>query len=155
LVLNPAYNGKNFGSFLVSNSVKQLRKDQYVRALISYASGDRHVGYVYQASNWNYYGLSAQKNDFWIDGRIKERGSTKGLNGSWVPRPRKHRYALIFDSKLEMKWQHEKYPKKMPSENDCYGCNGVGTVKKREGGETECPICKGTGEVMIINSEVS
>lgn len=146
LVLKPDYNGGNFTSFLVANSIKLLRKDTYVRALISYATSDRHVGYIYQATNFKYYGLTTAKKDFWVDGKIQERGSTKDKVGVWVNRPRKHRYALIFDKSLHMNWQENKYPKEHEVSNDCYGCEGKGEVLSR-GEIFKCPICNKTNHI--------
>jgi hypothetical protein len=52
-------NDKNQASFLVANSMKLLPKPTIV---ISYAdTGQGHVGYVYQACNFIYLGLSVKK----------------------------------------------------------------------------------------------
>ena len=50
LVLYPEYNGGNYASFLVANSLKQLPHGTFV---VSYADwgGWHHIGYVYQATN--------------------------------------------------------------------------------------------------------
>ena len=54
-------NEKNQSSFLVSNSMKLLPKPTIV---ISYADNAQgHVGYVYQATNFLYTGLSANRVD--------------------------------------------------------------------------------------------
>jgi len=142
LVMKPEYNGGNYTSFLVANSIKLLRKKCNVRALIAYATSDRHVGYIYQATNFKYYGLTAPKKDFWVDGKIQERGSTKGKKGIWVNRPRKHRYVLIFDKTLKIRWEEQPYPKEQPSNLKCYGCDGKGFVVSR-GEKYNCPICQG------------
>ena len=50
-------NDKNQASFLVANSIKLLPKPTIV---VSYADTNKgHVGYVYQATNFIYTGLSA------------------------------------------------------------------------------------------------
>ena len=93
-----------------------LRKETNVRAILSYADSDYHVGYIYQATNFKYYGLTAPKKDFWIlqeDGTYKkhQRGKIRELQGEWRPRSRKHRYLLIFDKRLKCKWKEQPYPK--------------------------------------------
>jgi hypothetical protein len=75
-----------------------------------------HHGYIYQATNWKYYGLAPEKSDFFYsDGGGQERqlwrGSTKGLSGEWRKRSRKYRYMLVYDPTLHVKWKQEPYPK--------------------------------------------
>ena len=111
LVLNPKYNGKNYGSMLVARSLKFL-KQKYVKAVISYADSSRHIGAIYQAANFGYYGLTAQKTDYQMpDGSFKQRGKTKGMGGTWVPRTRKHRYIYVIDKSTKVIWTKEPYPK--------------------------------------------
>jgi hypothetical protein len=100
----------NLASFFVSRTIKFLRKETNVRVLLSYADSGFHQGTVYKACNFKYYGESAVKKDFWIkqdDGSyIKHvRGKMKHLEGEWRPRNRKHRYVLIYDKNLTMKWE--------------------------------------------------
>ena len=107
---------KNLTSWFLSKSIKQLRKDEYVRAIISYADSKYHHGYIYQATNFKYYGLAPQKSDFFEElsnGETRQvwRGSVKGKQGEWIPRSRKHRYMLVYDKSLKIKWQEEPYPK--------------------------------------------
>ena len=114
--LDPEYNGRNFGSWFLSRCIKLLRHDTNVRALISYADADYHSGYLYQATNFKYYGLTAPRKDFWVkqpDGSFKKqsRGKTKGVDGEWRPRSRKHRYLLTYDKSLKPKWHEAPYPK--------------------------------------------
>jgi predicted N-acetyltransferase YhbS len=111
LVLEPALNGKNVGSSFIAYSLKELKKKK-IRAVISYADSDRHVGAVYQAANFGYYGLSPQKNDFiFSNGKKLTRGKSKGFVGEWIPRSRKHRYVYLIDKSLKIIWPKEKYPK--------------------------------------------
>ena len=103
-------------SQFVATSIKQLREKTDVRAMLSYADSRYHTGYIYQALNFKYYGLTAQKDDYWFeqpDGSfIKHtRGKVKGTKGEWRPSPRKHRYLIVYDKKLEPKWIEEAYPK--------------------------------------------
>ena len=54
-------NTKNQASFLVANSIKLLPK---ISIIVSYADTEHgHVGYVYQATNFLYTGLSADRVD--------------------------------------------------------------------------------------------
>ena len=99
----------NLASWFVSRSIRMLRKDTRVRAILSYADDNHHKGTVYRACNFGYYGLTAQKSDFWIkqdDGSLKKhsRGSVRGLDGEWRPRSRKHRFLLVYDKTLTCQW---------------------------------------------------
>ena len=99
----------NLASWFVSRCIRKLRKTCTVRSILSYADNDYHEGTVYKASNFKYYGLTAEKKDFWIlqeDGSYVKhvRGKTKGVAGEWRPRSRKHRFVLTFDKTLEMRW---------------------------------------------------
>lgn len=62
LVIMPKYNGENYASYLVGNSLKLLPNKTFV---VSYADwgGWNHVGYVYQATNWLYTGLTKARTD--------------------------------------------------------------------------------------------
>jgi GNAT superfamily N-acetyltransferase len=112
LVLLPDRNGKNYGSMLIGRSIKLLRKLKPVRAVITYAESTRHYGAVYQATNFIYCGTSTPKKDFYLaDGTKQERGKTKGVAGSWVNRPLKHRYVMLFDKTLNLKWVRKPYVK--------------------------------------------
>jgi GNAT superfamily N-acetyltransferase len=104
LVIRPEFNGKNYGSFLISHSIKLLRKKTNVRAIITYAESPRHNGGIYRASNFTYCGLTSPKSDFFVNGKIQERGTTKDIDGEWRPRPIKHRFVKLFDSDLNLKW---------------------------------------------------
>jgi hypothetical protein len=107
---------KNLTSWFLSRAIKQLRKNNDVRALISYADSKYHHGYIYQATNFKYYGLSSQKSDFfYVDENGKEkqlwRGKTSDYVGEWRQRSRKHRYMLVYDKSLKVKWNEQPYPK--------------------------------------------
>jgi len=96
----------NITSWFVSRCIRQLRKDTRVRAIISYADSSFHGGTIYRACNFKYCGLSDTKKDFYYaDGTKHSRGKTKGVDGEWRDRSRKHRYVMIFDKKLELKWK--------------------------------------------------
>ncbi len=116
LCINPHKFEKNITSFFLSNSVYLLRKAVKVTALLTYADSDFHNGYVYQACNFKYYGLTAPKKDFFIlqsDGSYKklQRGKCRGLVGEWRDKSQKHRYLIVYDKSLQTLWTEEKYPK--------------------------------------------
>lgn len=107
---------KNLTSWFVSRCLKLLRRDHYVRAVISYADSRYHHGYIYQATNFKYYGMTAPKTDFYIktlDGKERQvwRGKVKDMDGEWKARARKHRYMIVYDKTLTVKWKEQQYPK--------------------------------------------
>jgi len=111
LVLSPDTNGENCGSYLLGRSLRQLKKDGY-RAVVSYADIELHVGFIYQATNFTYHGLTTKKCDFFIDGIKQSRGTTRGKSGEWRPRNQKHRYVYLLDKTLTVKWPQKEFPKK-------------------------------------------
>lgn len=114
----------NLASWFLSRCIKLLRKETTVKAILSYADSNHHNGVVYAASNFEYYGLTGPKPDFWIkqeDGTyIKHnRGKTKGIEGEWRPRTRKHRFLMVFDKTLTVLWKKETWvSKKQVSMNE-------------------------------------
>jgi len=116
LCINPHKYEKNITSFFLSASINLLKKQKKVVAILTYADSGYHYGYIYQACNFLYYGLTDQKNDFFInqpDGTTKklQRGKCKHLDGQWIPKNRKHRYLIIYDKTLKTIWQKQNYPK--------------------------------------------
>ena len=110
LVMHPSLNGGNHTSWFVSKSIKLLKQKYDVRAIISYAdSSAGHTGSIYRACNALYCGTTEPKNDFYVNGKIQERGKTKGVDGEWGERPIKHRYIWLFDKSLKLNWPVEKY----------------------------------------------
>jgi hypothetical protein len=126
---------KNGASILISKSFKYLPKPSII---VSYADMEQgHVGYVYQACNFIYTGLSAKRTDWKIKGMEHLHGQTiadmsRNVSGSRVEymkktygsdfylkeRSRKYRYVYILGNKyekLELKkqllYKEEKYPK--------------------------------------------
>ena len=88
---------KNSESHAIAIAIRLLRKTYPVSLVVTYAdSGVGHVGTIYKASGFKYLGLTAQKSDFFIDGKIQQRGSTRGKKGEWKPRSRKHLYIKDF-----------------------------------------------------------
>lgn len=104
-------NLKNEASILVGNSLSMLPKGLFI---VSYAdSSQDHLGYVYQATNFIYTGLSAKRTDWKIEGlehlhnativdqfrghpnRAQAVREMYGDRFKLVDRPRKHRYIFI------------------------------------------------------------
>lgn len=116
LCINPHRHKKNITSFFLSGSIKMLRKIKDVVALLTYADTVNHTGYIYQACNFKYYGLTSLKKEFYVlqgNGTYKklQRGKCKHLNGEWRERSQKHRYMIIYDKNLKTVWQQKPYPK--------------------------------------------
>jgi hypothetical protein len=99
----------NITSWFVSRCIRRFRKDATVRAILSYADSSKHTGVIYRACNFQYYGMTSLKKDFYYaDGTKHSRGKVKGAEGEWKERTRKHRYLMIFDKELEKKLKWEK-----------------------------------------------
>lgn len=61
--------GKNTESWFLSKTFLMLPKD--ILILLSYAdSGKNHTGYIYQATNWIYTGMSNGSNEFEFEGSL-------------------------------------------------------------------------------------
>lgn len=88
---------KNSESKFIGIALRLLQKDHLVIGIITLAdSSVGHCGTIYKASGFTYIGLSSPKKDFYVDGKIQQRGKTKGINGEWKPRSQKH----VFFKKL-------------------------------------------------------
>lgn len=120
--------GKNILSYFVSQSLKMLPKPTVI---VSYADSSKgHHGYIYQATNWVYTGLSIPFKDICIEGMenlhhttIEDitRGKTnrvatlKQIFGDklyYKERDRKHRYIYFLGNKNQIKEMKSKlkYP---------------------------------------------
>jgi len=108
-------NKKNEASYLVSNSLKLLPRPMIV---VSFADTSvNHTGYVYQACNFIYTGLSAKRTD--VDTGEKHARHVKGFDPTKrVDRPQKHRYIYFLGSKKErrdlrskLRYGEQAYPK--------------------------------------------
>ena len=100
----------NITSWFLSRCIRRFKKDANVSAILSYADSTRHNGVIYRACNFKYYGLTDPKKDFYYaDGTKHSRGSTRGIDGEWRDRSRKHRYLMVFDKTLDVLWKEEKY----------------------------------------------
>lgn len=117
---------KNTLSFFVSNTLKLLPKPLVI---VSYADTSQgHHGYIYQATNWNYTGLSAEFKDYYVKGLEHLHGATIfdmsrgqenradwlrqkfGDNLIMIDRPRKHRYFYFLGNKYQVKDMINKNP---------------------------------------------
>jgi hypothetical protein len=127
------YNRKNEASRLISKSLKMLPES----VVVSFADTEQgHVGYVYQACNFMYTGLSAKRTDWKIKGKEHLHGQTiadefrgienraKAIRQKYgddfylKERSRKHRYVYIVGSKTfkkkalkSLKYDIMNYPK--------------------------------------------
>lgn len=149
LCMLPNLNGTNATSYLLGGSIKLLKQQKFVRAIITLACSERHVGSIYQVCNFTYYGLSDSKTDFYCeDGKLNPRGSTKSMRGVWLPRAKKHRYAYILDPTLKCNYQECERPTIDETiELEC--CNGTHKVYDTGFGVWyTCPRC--TGELKIL-----
>lgn len=128
-------NIKNEASMLVSHSLKLLPQNKII---VSFADSEQnHIGYVYQACNFLYCGLSAKRTDWKVKGQEHLHGITIADQFRGQPnrsqlmrdkygddfylkqRPRKHRYIFIIGSRkykkealANLKYAMEPYPKK-------------------------------------------
>lgn len=141
LCVLPQLNGTNATSYLLGGSIKQLKKNG-VRAVITLADDSRHSGSIYQVCNFTYYGLTDKKSDFFRwDGKVNPRGSTKEVQGVWMNRTRKHRYAYIMDKNLKCNYNEEPKPQKGET-NDYDCCGGTKQVNDQRFNKWySCPKC--------------
>ena len=95
LAILPKYNGNNYASYLVSHSLKKLPTGTFV---VSYADwgGWHHVGYVYQATNWLYTGLTKARTDKYSEGHSRHYAKDETRRQE---RTAKHRYIFLVGSK--------------------------------------------------------
>lgn len=125
LVINEGLE-KNVLSFLVSQSLSQLPKPMVI---VSYAdTSQNHHGYIYQATNWVYTGLSVPFKDYYVKGmehlhngtimdmsrgqenRVDWLRQKFGENLIMIERPRKHRYFYFIGTKKQSKDMKNKLP---------------------------------------------
>lgn len=122
-------NEKNQASFLVAKSMQLLPQPSIIVSYADTAQG--HVGYVYQATNFLYTGLSANRIDWTIKGQEHKHAKTIGDGKTledirsehgddfyYVERSRKHRYIFFIGNKRQKKemlsklnYKIEPYPK--------------------------------------------
>lgn len=118
LVILPEYSGNNTASYLIAHSLKMLPNYTFV---VSYAdTAWSHIGYVYQATNWLYTGLSAKRNDTYQPNGLHPRSYDKDNHSDLKQtRSQKHRYVYLVGNKREKREMrkelkypiYDKYPK--------------------------------------------
>jgi hypothetical protein len=129
----------NSASFLVSQSLKLLPKPSIV---VSYADTKQgHVGYIYQATNFLYTGLSASRVDWAVKGleHMHSKTLSEGMTLETMmakygdkfyhkERDRKHRYIIFTGSKnqkkklnKQLKYVTSDYPKGDSARYDASG----------------------------------
>ena len=127
---------KNVLSFFVSQTLKKLPSPNVI---VSYAdTSQNHHGYIYQATNWIYTGLSAKRFDYKVKGlehlhsaslmdhagrgvakdKVLKLKKMYGDRLYTLDRPRKHRYFYVLGNKRQRKemirdlaYKVEPYPK--------------------------------------------
>lgn len=136
---------KNLASIIVGRSLAMLPRPSIV---VSYAdTGQGHVGFVYQATNFFYTGLSAAFKDPMVKGMEHKHHTTIGDEGRghesrveflrekygaenvyYIERDRKHRYVYFCASKTDtkklrsaLKYRIEAYPKGETKRYDASG----------------------------------
>jgi hypothetical protein len=142
---------KNTLSFFVSKTLNMMPNPSVI---VSYAdTSQNHNGYIYQATNWIYTGLSAKFMDYMVKGLEHLHGASifdlsRGQENrvEWLKqkfgddlymkeRPRKHRYFYFIGSKKEKKqmmnelpYEIEPYPK---GENKRYDASYIPTIQTK------------------------
>jgi len=104
-------NKKNAASFLIGGSLKMLPKDLFV---VSYADSQMgHIGYVYQATNWIYTGITKARTDIFSESGHSRHHCADVSKRQY--RSAKHRYVTFTGSKKtmikELRYPIAPYPK--------------------------------------------
>ena len=112
---------KNLTSYFLGHSLKLLPKPKII---VSYAdTSQNHNGYIYQATNWIYTGLSAKRTERFDPNNPNKHSKTvtetmNYKNLSIRERPQKHRYVYFIGSKKQkkemmnnLKYEIKPYPK--------------------------------------------
>ena len=102
LAILPEFSGQNnFASKLVGQSLRMLPKGYYIVSYADYG-GWGHIGYVYQATNWLYTGMTKERTDI-----FSESGHSRHYDKEETKRQirtAKHRYIFIVaESKTQKK----------------------------------------------------
>lgn len=144
LCMSPSLNRTNATSYLLSGSIRQLKKQGVIKAIITLADSSHHVGSIYQVCNFKYYGLTKKATDFYrADGKVNPRGKCGAWHGVYLPRTRKHRYAYILDDSLKVLYDEQPKPK-LNDTHDVECCGGSGKVYDKRFDEWyTCPKCCG------------
>lgn len=114
------HGNKNSASMLVGRSLRLLPTPMVVMSYADTAQG--HVGYIYQATNWIYTGLSTKSKDPIVEGaegaHNRHNHERSGKVIGYIDRPRKHRYVYFCGNRRERKemrralrYEEQPYPK--------------------------------------------
>ena len=115
VVINEGLGLKNLPSRLISGAIKALRPQRLI--LVSYAdTAWGHHGFIYQATNWIYTGVSAKRKDRDAGGVHQRHKFDK--SAPMVDRSTKHRYVMFVGDKrfkrecmVSLRYGTEEYPK--------------------------------------------
>lgn len=110
LAIKDGFGGHNYANYLVGHSLKMLPNKTFV---VSYAdTGWTHIGYVYQATNFLYTGLSAKRLDRFSNGKHPRCYDKNNAPEEYQTRNQKHRYVyLVGDKRTKKQMLKElKYP---------------------------------------------
>ena len=112
---------KNLTSYFLSNCLKLLPNNKII---VSYAdTSQNHHGYIYQATNWLYTGLSAKRTERYDINNPQKHSKTVTETMNYYDlavreRPQKHRYVIFTGTKKQkktlkkqLKYKILKYPK--------------------------------------------
>ena len=112
---------KNLTSYFLSNCLKLLPNNKII---VSYAdTSQNHHGYIYQATNWLYTGLSAKRTERYDVNNPQKHSKTVTETMNYYDlavreRPQKHRYVIFTGTKKQkktlkkqLKYKILKYPK--------------------------------------------
>lgn len=107
---------KNVLSWFVGSVLKSLSNTPIV--IVSFADdGVGHKGYVYQATNWVYTGMTAERTDKYMPGNKHPRHYTEEFAHLRKLRTSKHRYVYVPNRKLrkrffnDLRYEILPYPK--------------------------------------------
>ena len=121
---------KNTLSFFVSNSIKLINQNLI---LVSYADTKmNHHGFIYQATNWIYTGMTKERTDIGCEDGKHSRHYSKNIDYSIRKfRSAKHRYVYFIgikknEFKHNLKYKIEQYPK---GENKRYDASYQPTIQ--------------------------
>lgn len=137
LAILPEYSGSdNLASRLVGQSLKMLPKGYYIVSYADYG-GWGHIGYVYQATNWLYTGMTKARTDIYSESGHSRHYSKEETKRQ--VRTAKHRYIFIVAESKTKKKQMLKdmrykivseYPKGLSRHYDTN--NPIGLVDKEK-----------------------
>jgi len=130
---------KNVLSYFLSNCLKMLSDDLII---VSYADTSQgHTGYIYQATNWIYTGLSAKRTERYDIDNPQKHSKSVTDSKKYIyedlairDRPQKHRYVFFTGNKKhkhqlrkQLKYKEQPYPK---GDNKRYDASYIPTTQQ-------------------------